>query len=42
MNPEPLGILAREFERNINGEVDLEYSWEALRQKLARSGNINY
>ena len=42
MNPELLGILARDFERNINGEVDLEYSREALRQKLARSGNINY
>lgn len=42
MNPERLGILAREFERNINGEVDLEYSWEALRQKLTRSGNMNY
>ena len=42
MNPELPGISAREFERNINGEVELEYSWEALRQKLARSGNINY
>ena len=41
MNPEHL-ILAREFERNINGEVDLEYSWDALRQKLTRSGNMNY